>query len=255
MPHTRASLAAALSALGLHPGDTVMFHASLRSLGPVLGGAAEIIRALLDTVGPTGNLAAYLDYEPFHDDDEPNPPVYDKLTAPAARDHGVLHEAFRTWPGTLVSDHPGARVAALGPLAGHIVEPHPELYGYGPGTPFERLHLLNTKILMLAAPLDTITMLHYAEHLAHIPDKVVIRYRRLLPTLAGPAWLDFEEFDTSEPCHPRFPENLFEQIAVAALTAGLGRSSPLGHLFESHSLIPFAVHKMENWPTLPSVDH
>jgi aminoglycoside N3'-acetyltransferase len=35
-----------------------MVHASLRAIGPVVGGANTIIRALLDAVGPAGTLAA-----------------------------------------------------------------------------------------------------------------------------------------------------------------------------------------------------
>jgi aminoglycoside N3'-acetyltransferase len=57
-PSTRSTLTKQLGELGVRPGDVVMVHASLRAIGPVVGGANTIIRALLDAVGPAGTLAA-----------------------------------------------------------------------------------------------------------------------------------------------------------------------------------------------------
>jgi aminoglycoside 3-N-acetyltransferase len=228
-----------------------MVHSSLRAIGPITGGAATLIRALLESIGPTGTLAAYVDFEPFYEEGDPEIPVFDKLTASAARDHGILHELIRTWPGSLRSDHPGAGVSAIGAQAQWITSEHPFHYGYGPGTPFDKLHQLNAKILMLGAPLDTITMLHYAEHLANIPDKTILRYRQLMPTSQGPQWVDFEEFDTGDPVHPSLPNNVFEQIAEAFLASGQGTQSPLGNAtctrLDSQALIPFAINWFENF--------
>ena len=57
----------------------------------------------------------YVDFEPFFaDTDEFEVPVFDKRIAHAARDHVVLHEAMRTWPGALRSDHPDTGVVAIG---------------------------------------------------------------------------------------------------------------------------------------------
>jgi len=58
------------------------------------------MQALLEAVGPTGTLLAYVDFEPFNDDedddiDQADFPVFDKAIAHAARDHGVLHETLR----------------------------------------------------------------------------------------------------------------------------------------------------------------
>ena len=110
---------------------------------------------------------------------------------------------------------------------------------------FEKLVKVQAKILMLGAQLDTITMLHYAEHLAQLPDKQIVRYRHLMPTAAGPQWLDFEEFDTSEPVNSNLPENIFEQIAEAFLETGQGQQTTIGQadafVFNSQAPIPFAI--------------
>jgi len=118
MASTRSSLLADLARLGVRPGGVLMVHAGLRALGPVTGGANVVVQTLLDALGPAGTLAAYVDFEPFYeDDDTAEVPVFDKRIAHAARDHGILHETIRTWPGALRSDHPDAGVAAIGPLA------------------------------------------------------------------------------------------------------------------------------------------
>ena len=229
-----------------------MVHSSLRQIGPVIGGAATIINAILEAIGCDGTLVAYVDFEPFFEEGDDEIPVFNKLTASAARDHGILHELIRTWPGSLRSDHPGAGICAIGAKAAWLTEHHPFQYGYGPGTPFEQLVEVNAKILMLGAPLDTITLLHYAEHLANIPDKQVMQYRHLMPTPEGPQWIDFEEFDTSEPVNSNLPENVFEQIAEAFLKSGQGKQTTIGNaasfIFESQSLIPFALAWLEAYP-------
>lgn len=247
----RESLAADLSRLGVQPGDLVMVHASLRALGPVVGGAASVIRALLDAVAPNGTLAAYVDVELFYEDDEPDPPVFDPLTAPAARDHGILHEVLRTWPGAIRSGHPDAGVAAIGPAAGWLTDAHPLQYGYGEGSPLAKVVQRGGKVLMLGAPLDTITLLHHAEHLARIPDKRVHRYRRRMPGAEGPVWVDFEEFDTGDPVHPALAENCIEQIALAALAAGVGTRGRVAeadcYLFDARPLVAFGVEWLERF--------
>jgi aminoglycoside 3-N-acetyltransferase len=135
---TRSSLAADLRALGVRPGMVLMVHASLRAVGPVTGGANVVVQAILDTLAPGGTLLAYVDFERFYEDDDDEIPAFDVRTARAARDHGVLHEVLRTWPGALRSAHPDAGVVAVGERAEWLVGEHPFLYGYGEGSPFDR---------------------------------------------------------------------------------------------------------------------
>lgn len=226
-----------------------MVHAGVRSVGPVIGGVNTIIRALLDTLGPAGTLVAYVDFEPFFEDGDHEIPVFDKRTAHAARDHGILHETLRTWPGALRSDHPDAGVVALGPLAEWITRDHPFQYGYGPGSPIEKALTSGVQVLMLGAPLDTVTLLHYAEHQARIPDKRIHTYRRLMPTPAGPQWLSFEEFDTADPVNAKFPSNCFERIVSDYLATGLGSQGTVGSalsvLLDGPSLVAFGIEWME----------
>jgi aminoglycoside 3-N-acetyltransferase len=249
--NTRRTLERDLVSLGLRRGDLAMVHAGLRSVGPVVGGVNVLIQALLDVVGPDGTLTAYVDFEPFYDEDDPpeDAPAFDKRIAHAARDHGILHETMRNWPGALRSDHPDAGVVAIGRLAEWITERHPFQYGYGPGTPFERIVEAGGRVLMIGAPLDTVTILHHAEHIARIPGKRIVRYRRRMP---GGVWTDFEEFDTGDPVADYLPIDCFQQIGEAYLASGRGASGTVGaarsHLLDAPDLVRFAVEWLEAFP-------
>lgn len=229
-----------------------MIHAGVRAVGPVTGGVNVIVQALLDAIGPAGTLVAYVDYEPFHaEDDEVEVPVFDKRIAHAARDHGVLHETLRTWPGAVRSDHPDAGVTAIGALAERITADHPFQYGYGNGSPFHKVLQAHGRVLVLGAPLDTITLLHYAEHAAQIPGKRIRRYRRLMPGANGPEWIQFEEFDTAEPAHDSLPSNCFERIATDYLATGRGIRGVVGcapsFLFDGPDLVAFGSEWLEQF--------
>jgi aminoglycoside 3-N-acetyltransferase len=226
-----------------------MVHASLRAVGPVTGGANVVVQALLDVVGAGGTLVAYVDFEPFFCDGDEETPVFDKRLARAARDHGVLHEVLRTWPGAVRSDHPDAGVVAMGAKAEWIVSEHPFNYGYGKNSPYDRVLQAHGHVLLLGAPLDTITLLHCAEDQAQIPDKRVVRYRRLMPSPSGPAWITFEEFDTSEPVNAELPADYFEQIGREFLALGHSTVGTFGAAtatrLDGRQLVDFAVAWLE----------
>ena len=251
MPATRSSLCADLARIGVRAGDVLMVHAGVRAVGAVTGGVNVIVQSLIGAIGPTGTLAAYVDFEPFCTEFDEEVPVFDKRIAHAARDHGILHETIRTWPGALRSDHPDAGVVALGARAEWIVAGHPLQYGYGEGSPFEKIVQSQGRVQLIGAPLDTITLLHYAEHKARIPGKRVRRYRRLMPGVSGPEWVHLEEFDTAEPVHDRLPSNCFERIAADYLARGRGSRAQVGaaasYLFDGADLVNFGIEWLERF--------
>lgn len=252
---TRNALREDLIRLGVRRGDLIMVHASVRAVGGIIGGVNVLVQALFDAVGTDGTVAAYVDFEPFYDDavDPLDIPVFDKRLAHAARDHGVLHETLRNWPGALRSDHPDAGVVAIGPLALRITADHPFQYGYGEGSPFEKILHASGRVLLIGAPLDTISILHYAEHRANIAGKRVCRYRRRMPGEKGPVWVDFEEFDTTEPVSECLPSNCFERIAGDFLASGFGTQGRIGaagsFLLDAVDLVSFGVDWIEQFVT------
>ena len=65
-------------------------------------------------------------------------------------------------------------------------------------------------ILLLGCDHDTVTFLHYAEHVAEIPGKRISRYQ--VPVLEGGrrVWKAMEEFDTADAgAHPNWPPRFF----------------------------------------------
>jgi aminoglycoside N3'-acetyltransferase len=166
----RSVLATQLKQLGLRQGDVVMTHASMRKVGKVQWGARTIIEAQLDAVGPTGTLVMVLGA----DEDDP----FDAGTTPVdVEDMGILAEVFRTFPGVRVSDHPADRFGAIGRLARDVLEPTPLHDYHGIGSPLERFANFGGRVLRLGANTDTVTLTHYAEYFADVPNKVSVLRR------------------------------------------------------------------------------
>lgn len=202
-------LATDLRTLGVAPGDTVMVHASLKAIGPVDGGAAGIVRALDEVVGPNGTLLMVLgaedDWGWVNERPEEDRPAlladaepFDCLVTPAQEDVGMLAEVFRRTPGTRVSDHPEGRFGARGHRAAAFVADVPWDDYYGPGSPLERLVEADGKVLRLGADTNTVTLIHYAEHLADLPAKRRVRRHRRVAAPGGPIVRTIECLDDSD---------------------------------------------------------
>ncbi|MEQ1900398.1 MAG: aminoglycoside 3-N-acetyltransferase [Devosia sp.] len=253
-PATRRSLAGDLAAIGLREGDAVFVHAALRRVGPVLGGADMVIAALRDAVGPKGTVLAYTDWESadawlLDASERAQRPPFDPLASRSARDNGAFPELLRNTPGALRSASLGASCAALGARAAWFVADHALDYGYGASSPFAKLVEAGGKVLMLGAPLDTMTLLHHAEHLADLPGKRVIRFEEPVLVDGRTEWRWIEEFDTCNPVCEGFDDGYFGMILEDFLATGKGRRSLVGAapsiLVEAMQIVPFAVGWME----------
>jgi aminoglycoside 3-N-acetyltransferase len=249
-------LRADLTALGLRTGDTVMLHGSMRAIGPVMGGPTTVAAALLEVLGPTGTLLMYVGWQDLPDMlDELEPderaayerehPPFDPATARAVREHGILAEVVRTWPEAERSLNPEASMVAIGAAARDLTRDHPRDYGYGAGSPLARLIERGGRVLLLGAPLDTITLLHYAEALARLRSKATVHYRYPALVDGQRVWIAVEDFNTGEP-HAAYT---FTEIARAYLGAGRGHSGMVGHapahLFDAADLSAFAIAWLE----------
>lgn len=239
-----------------------MVHSSMRSVGPVLGGPNEVIEALLESVGPGGTVMMYVDWAdgaqrrtrvdvntPLTPDEMAGWPAFDTRKARADRSYGILPEFLRTWPGALRSGNPGASVAAVGARADWICADHPLDYGYGPGSPLAKLVEARGRVLLLGSPLENVTLLHFAEHVARLPDKRVIRYQEKLLRGGSAEWVEIEEFDTSAPVVDAAPDDHFDRLMHAYLEQGELSTGQVGgartYLFEADPLHRFAVGWLE----------
>lgn len=246
--------------LGVGPGDVVMVHAAMSRVGRSLNGPDCLIGALLDATAPGGTILAYTDWDARTDelsapdgrvaeDWRAHVPPFDPAASRAARGNGVLAEFLRTWPGARRSGNPDASVAAIGGRADWITADHPLDYGYGEGSPLAKLVAAGGKVLMVGAPLDTMTLLHHAEHLARIPGKRVRRYEVPFATAGGPRWRMVEEFETSLPVVAGLDDDYFATIVTDFLATGRGVQGRVGDapgtLVEAAAITAFAVEWLE----------
>ncbi|MGW7003347.1 aminoglycoside N(3)-acetyltransferase [Streptomyces sp. NPDC054933] len=181
---TRDSLASELREIGLRPGETLLLHSSLSSLGWVCGGPRAVVLALLDALGEDGTVVV-----PTHsgDNSDPagwsNPPVpetwwadirasmppYDARTTPT-RGVGVIPETVRNWPSALRSAHPQTSFAAVGPRAAEIVDGHALDCRLGERSPLARLEEVGARILLLGVGFESCTAFHLAEYRVPAPQ-------------------------------------------------------------------------------------
>lgn len=194
---TPAQLRDELRTLGVSPGDVLMVHASLRRIGPVDGDAAGIIAAVDAAVGHEGTwlmvLGARDEWSWVNDHPEDvradflvDADPFDPLTTPAQDDIGMLAEVFRSTPGTFVSNHPEGRFGARGHRAEELMADVPWNDYYGPGSPLDRFIDAGGRVLRLGADENTVTLIHYAEYLARVPDKRRVRRHRCVRGSDGP---------------------------------------------------------------------
>jgi aminoglycoside 3-N-acetyltransferase len=255
-PHTPALLRADLVRLGIAPGHTVMLHASARAIGPVMGGPNTVVQSLLDVLTSDGTLMMYVGWQDIPDyldeldaqDAEHyrrHHPPFDPSTARAVRDHGILAECVRTWPGARRSLNAEASMVAIGARAEWLTRDHPQNFGYGEGSPLSRLIDARGSVLLLGAPLDTVTLLHHAENRARMRNKAQVRYELPVRRDGEVVWITVEDFDTGDP----LDDYSLEQIARAFVDAGGGRRGTVGYadayLFDAFDLNAFAVAWLE----------
>jgi len=257
---TRSRLVEDLGKLGVSSGQTVMFHASVKAIGWIVGGPDVVIQALLDVLGSEGTLMMYVGWEDSSYNLEEWPedrqraylqecPPFDPATSHAFRKWSILTEYLRTWPDAFRSSNPEASCAAVGAKARWITEDHPLQYGYGPSSPLAKLCEANGKVLLLGAPFSTITLLHYAEHMARVPNKRIVHYKMPVLRDGRRVWVEIEEFDTCGGILPS-AEEYFQILPREYLSSGKGHSGKVGdtqsYLFDAADFVQFAIQWLEN---------
>jgi aminoglycoside N3'-acetyltransferase len=255
---SHARLAEDLARLGLAQADTVMVHASLRRIGAVDGGAAGVVAAIELAIGPEGTMLMTIgardDWSWVNDQPEDareellaDAEPFDPLATPAHQEMGVLAEVFRAMPGTLVSNHPEGRFAARGRLAGLLTRDVPWDDYYGPNSPLERLVEVGGKVLRLGADTNTVTLLHYAEYLAHVPDKIRVRRHRRVIGANGPEIRTIECLDDTLGI-VEWPDDYFPTILADYLARGRVARGRVGNavseLLDARDLVQFAARWM-----------
>ncbi len=248
--------------LGVREGDLLMVHASLRRLGlarsqGVEHGAEQLFDALDAAVGATGTLLMVLGTGYAHDDVNFRPPEeraaalagtvpLDFRHAPVLPEVGYVAEAFRLRPGTLISDNPSGRFGARGARAEELLHGQPWNDYYGAGSPLEKLCRWGGRVLRLGANPDTVTVLHYAEYVAKLPNK---RRTRWDYVLEGRGHVFIECLDDLNGIADWEGDDYFAEVTRTYLAQGLHREGPVGgttgELLDADELVKFGARWME----------
>jgi aminoglycoside 3-N-acetyltransferase len=260
--YSRLELADGFRALGVAPGDRVMVHASVRAVGEIAGGPDQIHLALKDALTAEGTLMMYASCPQYFDEigrgnltaEQERElleklPAFDPATARSQRDNGALVELLRTYPGSAVNPHV-ARFVVWGKQAGHLISEQPWNYAFGRGSVLERFVQLDGRILLLGCDHDTVTFLHYAEHVVDFPGKRVARFKVPVAEHGTRVWRDMEEFDTADAgAHLHWPPRFFARLVDTYLGRTRNEGGRVGDaecfLMDARGLLDFAASVMK----------
>lgn len=262
---TKSRIVSDLRDLGLSAGQIIMLHASIKAIGWIVGGPDVVLDAVLEVLAPTGTVMMMAGWEdnPYHLADWPPErqqaylmecPAFDPATSRAERAWSILTEYLRTRLGAARSRHPEQSMVALGAQAKWLVSDHAFQHGFGPGSPLEKFAEAGGRVLLLGSPLSNVTVLHYAEYLAQIPNKRAVRYQMPILLDGRREWVWIEELDSSNGIADWDGEDYFELIVRAHLESGQARQGIVGaassYLLDAALLVEEGARWMERNLTL-----
>ncbi|TFG26517.1 AAC(3) family N-acetyltransferase [Candidatus Thorarchaeota archaeon] len=250
-PITKKRLLKDLYTAGVRPGDTIIVHASMKSIGWIVGGAVTVIEALMEAVTKEGTLVMPTQST---DNGEPSqwvaPPVpedwwdiirkemppYNPATTPT-RKMGIIAETFRKYLEVYRSAHPQASFAAWGKNAHHVIQIHPIDDVFGKNSPLGRLYDLNAKILLIGIGYNANTSLHHAEFRANLPNMPRKTMGAAILEDGKRVWATWEQFDYNDDDFPEIAETFEKTKGYSAVHIGQAES----HTFSMVELVNFAI--------------
>lgn len=248
MAPSKASLAPEFRKAGILAGDSVILHSSYKSLGAVEGGPNTVIDAILESVGPEGNLLvptftyclANWGVEPYD---------YDRTPSRT----GIITETARCRPDSTRSFHPTHSVAVIGPQREALTVNHLRATPLGYGSPFARMHDRNAFICMLGTRQDTNSALHFCEVVAGLPYIHVAFTERTSTELAwfinGDAQIEYAEIREVPGCSRGF--NAIEQpLRDAGVLHDVMIGPARSQVFRFKELVDAAVEMLAENPAM-----
>lgn len=165
--YTKEQLKQQLEAMGLKRSDAVMVHSSMKSIGPVEGGADTVIDAFMEY------LSDGLFMTPAHTwkqmSGEYN--LFDPATEPACV--GIIPNLFLKRPGVVRSLHPTHSIAAYGAgAAAYVADEENATTPCTPGGCWDRLRTIHAKILLIGVTHIRNTFIHSIEEVWDVPERL-----------------------------------------------------------------------------------
>ena len=243
MALNRDRIADDLRRLGVRPGQILMPHSSLRSLGQVDGAAPTVVDALLDALGPDGTLVgSSFNYATAQASDF----VFDPLNTPS--DMGAIADEIRRRAGNDRSRHLTHSVSAIGRHAQTIVTAG-GLTAWDADSPLGAVFKLGGQFLLLGVTYQSFTAAHVLEVAFPLRYRTIGTLRRRLRQADG-ALIPFES--TVYLRDVAYPGYDFNRLGQALEDAGLTRVGPVGNaiarLIPAQPMRDFATEQIKRDP-------
>ncbi len=172
--HTKQSLMADLSRMGIHPSDTLLVHSSMKSIGEVEGGADSVLDALSEYLSD-GLLI--LPAHTWSTVDSANP-VFDVKESKVCV--GLLPELFRKRPGVIRTLHPTHSLSCLGREAESFASGQERFdTPCAPQSCYGQLEMRDAEILLVGVDFSKNTTVHCIEEVAKVPGRLSADHQQL----------------------------------------------------------------------------
>lgn len=158
----RAQLDEALQDVGVRQGDGLLVHSALQLLGRPKGGLQMVLDAMQAAIGSQGTLAVPAFAFTFHLGQD-----FDAVNTPS-KGMGVFSEFVRQQPAARRTRHPMQSLAVIGAHAENLAA-RDTLSAFDDGSAFDRMLLLDFKLLLLGADIQAASIVHYSEQRAAVP--------------------------------------------------------------------------------------
>ena len=250
IPITKKFLVDKFSQLGIKQGDTLLVHASLSSLGYVVGGAEALFWALREVIGEQGTTLvpsqtveisdpASWQYPPvpqeWHDVIRSSMPAYSKELS-YSKAMGAFSQLIGILPDSIRSNHPMYSFTAIGEKVSEIIRQDSFDFPFGDKSPLGRMYSIGAKVLMIGTDFETNTSLHLAENRL---DREVIQEKSKILTKDGEKWILFKniELDIYDD-YLEIQKNFMEQYTVNDIS--INESNV--YLFDMKECVDFAEY-------------
>ena len=248
IPITKEVLMYKFSQLGIKQGDTLLVHASLSSLGYVVGGAEALFWALREVIGDQGTIVvpsqtveisdpASWQYPPvpqeWHDVIRSSMPAYSKNLS-YSKAMGAFSQLIGILPGSIRSNHPMYSFTAIGEKASEIIGEDSFDFPFGDESSLGRMYSIGAKVLMIGTDFETNISIHLAENRL---NREVIHEKSKILTEHGEKWISFKniELDIYDD-YLEIQKNFMEQYTVNHIS--INESNV--YLFDMKECVDFA---------------
>jgi aminoglycoside 3-N-acetyltransferase len=203
------TLVRSLRRLGLRSGQTVLVHASLRSIGRIDGGVAALAAALMKVLGAEGTLVVPTFTSGNSDTSHAYREATRGMTNEEIREHrdsmpafemrrssaiecGRLSEHVRLLENAVRSEHPQTSFAAVGPGAEWLMADHDLRCHLGERSPLAKLAKTEAMVLLLGVGFDKCSSFHLAEY-RYRPDPPEVLYGCVVEVDGRRAWTYYKD--------------------------------------------------------------